>query len=76
MGKYLFYYEVKYHIDAEEQFARGFLHADSYADAARAVDQYYEDVYTMELRMIGDGMLEIPNNIEFDLTPWEAYNGF
>ena len=37
MGKYLFYYEVKYHIDAEEQFARGFLHADSYADAARTV---------------------------------------
>lgn len=76
MGKYLFYYGVKYHIDAEQRFARGFLHADSHTEAARTVDQYYGDVYTMELRMIGDGMLEIPDSIEFDLTPWEAHNGF
>ena len=76
MDKYLFYYEVKYYIDAEEQIDRGFFHAASYAEAAHAVDQYYGNVYSMELKMIGDGILKIPKNIEFDLTPWEAYNGF
>lgn len=76
MGKYLFYYEVKYYIDAEQKFVRGFLHADSHANAADIIDHYYDDIYTMELRLIGDGMLEIPNDIEFDLAHWEAYNGF
>lgn len=76
MNKYLFYYEVKYHFDEKLLSAKGFLHADSYANAADIIDQYYDTVYTMELKMIGDGMLEIPNNIEFNLTPWEEHNGF
>lgn len=76
MDKYLFYYEVNYYGDTEEQIDRGFFHAASYSEAAHAVDQYYGNAYSMELKMIGDGMLKIPKNIEFDLTAWEAYNGF
>ena len=79
MYKYSFYYEVVWYCDSDEPEKRdkGFLFADSYAEAAAILDKQY-DVIEMNIKMIGDGpCLRIPDtNKDFDVAEWEEANGF
>lgn len=79
MNKYSFYYEVVWYLDSDnpEKFDKGFLLAESYAEAAATLDKCY-DIIDMKIKMIGDGpCIVIPSTIEdFDVTEWEETNGF
>lgn len=79
MNKYSFYYEVVWYLDSDnpEKFDKGFLMAESYAEAAAILDKCY-DVIDMKIKMIGDGpCIVIPDtNEDFDVAEWEEANGF
>ena len=79
MNKYSFYYEVVWYLDSDnpEKLDKGFLLAESYAEAATILDKCY-DVIDMKIKMIGDGpCIRIPTaNEDFDVAEWEEANGF
>ena len=78
MSKLNFYYEVIWYNDPDdpEHKSRGFLIAESYAEAATILDEH--DVISMTLHAIGDGpVIEIPTTLDdFDVAEWEEANGF
>lgn len=74
--QYTFYYETHWNFDNEVRFSRGFLIADSYKAASAHLEKVY-DIVDIKLKMLGDvPVIEIPDNIEFNLEPWEEANGF